>query len=642
MSGSCCNQNSSEKKEHSHDHDHDHSSNGNHFDIFIGIVALLGGGLLDHFVPAFKPFDLAWYALAYIIVTWVVFKETLVLLKNKDFFNELTLMILATVGAFYIGEYPEGLGVMVFYRVGEYFQALAVRKTKTNISDLLDMRPEVVSLVTENGLKSVHPQEVRIGDVIEIKAGERIALDGVLSSEETFVDSVALTGESLPQHIYKGQEILSGMIPVDHVIRIQISKSYENSTLSRILDLVQESSKNKAPAEELIRRLARYYTPTVFFAALLLVTVPFFLDPNYVFNDWLYRSLVFLVISCPCAFVISIPLTFFSGIGVAARNGLLFKGGNYLDMVASVKMILTDKTGTMTKGKLSLQKINTDMDQQKFLSYLASLEQKSNHPIAKSILTYAEEHKVEFLDLDNVQEIMGRGILGTYNGQEILAGTYLFLKERQVTKLAEQDSYDVIATPIFVAVNGEFAGYVEVLDEVRETAKEFVANCHKLGIRVAMLSGDRKKIVEHTAKDLGIDEFYGELLPDQKIETAFKIKEKNEKQITAFLGDGLNDAPILAISDLGVAMGGFGSELAIETADLVIQNDDPMKLIKAIEISKATSAVAWQNIIFALLVKLIFLTLGAFGLTSMWMAVFSDVGVSTIAVLNALRLQYHK
>ncbi|MGL4388010.1 MAG: heavy metal translocating P-type ATPase [Brevinema sp.] len=611
-------------------------------DLIFALITLGGGLLLEEFVPEFEPFSLFWFLGSYLLVTCPVFKEAFELLMKKDWLNELTLMIVATIGAFSIEMYSEGLAVMVFYRVGEFFQDIAVTKTKSSISQLLDMRPDIVTILTAQGLKELHPKEININDIIEIKVGERIALDGVLISDDTYVNSVALTGESLPQFIRKGEEVLSGMIPLNSVIRLSTTKTYENSTLSRILTLVQESSKNKAPAEEMIRRIARYYTPTVFAGAILLVIIPFFFISDYVFSDWLYRSMVFLVISCPCALVVSVPLTFFSGIGVAAKNGVLFKGGNYLNTISSVKVLLTDKTGTMTKGKLSLQKIISDIDTRLLLSYLCSLEQKSNHPIAKSIVAYAEESSIPLLPIMNFQEIMGKGISGTYNEQEILAGTYSFLKERTVSNLLLEDQYNIVSTPIFVAVSGKYVGYVEVLDELRENTKEFVQKCHEMNIHIAMLSGDRNKIVEYTANKLGIDECYGELLPDQKIETALAIKEKHSGKRTAFLGDGINDAPLLSISDIGIAMGGFGSELAIESADIVIQNDDPMKFLTAIDISKATSYVVWQNIIFALLVKLIFIVMGAFGLTSMWFAVFADVGVTILSILNALRLQYYK
>lgn len=640
MSQKCCTVDQHQENEVVQEHDSNHLFEK--IGVIIGSIFLVSGFFLESFqVEWFQKIHFFWYFLPYLLVAAPVFKEMFALFAKKDFLNEISLMSLATIGAFAIESYSEGLAVMIFYLIGEFFEHSAVHRAKKSIKELLDISPTVVFILKDNNIISRDPKTVEIGETLEVKPGEKVGLDGILESDETYFNTVALTGESLPRLIKKGEAVLAGMIPLHHLTHIKVSKLYKDSTLSRILKLVEESAKHKSPTETLIRRFARIYTPIVFILALLLLVVPYFFVESYQFSDWLYRSLVFLVASCPCAFVISIPLGFFSGIGIASHNGILIKGGNYLDALSRMNTLLTDKTGTMTTGVLSVEKVYSNIDENLFLSYVASIEKNSRHPIAQTIVDYISKLSIPLVTVSNFKELPGKGIQAKISEKSIFSGTYKFLSENQIQGLPDLDEYkNIRGTLVCVAYDGKYIGYIEVADQIKETSAEAVSALKKMGIKTVMLSGDRNSVTHQTAQMLGIDESYGELLPDQKITTATKIKPT--KGVVGFLGDGINDAPLLALTDVGIAMGALGSELAIETADIVLQVDDPMKVVQAIQISKATNFIVWQNIIFALIVKIVVLTMGAMNQASLWDAIFADLGVSILTILNALRLQYKK
>nr|WP_231490517.1 heavy metal translocating P-type ATPase [Pedobacter sp. Leaf170] len=590
-------------------------------------------------IEAFNKIRPYWYILAYLPVGVPVLKEVWETFKAKEFFTEFSLMSIATIGAFAIGEYPEGVTVMLFYTIGELFQLAAVNRAKRNISALLDVRADVAHVLRNGKYEDVEPEKVEIGDIIQIKAGEKTPLDGELLSEKSSFNTAALTGESKPKTINKGDNVLAGMLNIDAVIEIKVTKAFADSALSRILEMVQNATTRKAKTELFIRKFAKIYTPIVFFLALALVTIPILVLGNeYHFQTWLYRSLVFLVISCPCALVISIPLGYFGGIGAASSNGILFKGSNFLDLITKLNTVVMDKTGTLTKGVFKVQKIETNIDEQEFLKYLVSVEAKSTHPIAKAIVAYAGN--IDFHQAENIKEVAGMGLQGTVNGNEVLAGNTKLLDKFNI-------SYDVAIRNIeesivVVAVDGEYAGYALIADEIKEDSADAVKNLHANGIKqVVMLSGDKTSIVKKVAGVLGIDSFYGDLLPEDKVRKLEEIKQDKLK-VVAFVGDGINDTPVLAISDIGIAMGAMGSDAAIETADVVIQTDQPSKIVTAIKIGKATKSVVIQNIVLAFAVKALVLILGAGGLATMWEAVFADVGVALLAILNAVRIQKMK
>ncbi|MDF0727876.1 heavy metal translocating P-type ATPase [Cytobacillus sp. S13-E01] len=551
-------------------------------------------------------------------------------------FDENFLMSIATIGAFAIGEYPEGIAVMLFFQVGELFQSIAVNRSRKSISDLMDIRPEFATLKIGTETKRVAPEVVNVGDVILVKPGEKIPLDGMIVEGFSMVDTSALTGESVPREVEEGNEVLSGFMNTNGVLTIQVTKEYSESTVAKILDLVQNASSRKAETEKFITRFARYYTPVVVLVAALLAVIPPLVIEGATFSDWIYRSLVFLVISCPCALVVSIPLGFFGGIGGASKSGILVKGSNYLEALNNVKYVVFDKTGTLTKGVFKVTDIvpKSDMTEGNLLEYAALAESYSNHPIAQSILaTYGKEiNKDEIASYD---EIAGHGIKIEVNGKTILAGNKkLMHKEAVLFKEA-----DVIGTMVHLAVDGEYAGYIVISDEVKEDSKKAIEGLKALGIKkTVMLTGDAKKVGEAVGQKLGLDEVRAELLPHEKVEQVELLdsqKQKNEKLI--FVGDGINDTPVLARADIGIAMGGLGSDAAIEAADVVIMTDEPSKIVTAIKIAKRTRRIVWQNIIFALGTKGIVLLLGAFGLATMWEAIISDVGVTLLAVLNAMR-----
>ncbi|WP_316830159.1 heavy metal translocating P-type ATPase [Pedobacter aquatilis] len=630
-----------EGDEHDHDHGGDPSAFKTYLPAIVTLVMLLIGITFDNLfhVNAFKLIRPYWYILAYLPVGIPVLKEVWETFKAKDFFTEFSLMSIATIGAFAIGEYPEGVTVMLFYTIGELFQMAAVNKAKRNISALLDVRAAIAHVFRNGKYEQVDPEKVEPGEIIQVKVGEKIPLDGEMLTEKGSFNTAALTGESKPRTINKGENVLAGMLNLDKVIELKVTKAFADSALSRILEMVQNATTRKAKTELFIRKFAKVYTPIVFFLALALVTLPVLVLGNeYHFQTWLYRSLVFLVISCPCALVISIPLGYFGGIGAASANGILFKGSNFLDLITKLNTVVVDKTGTLTKGVFEVQKVESNIDQKEFLSFLACIESKSTHPIAKAIVSYVGE--IEIHPAENIEEIAGMGLKGMVNGKEVLAGNVKLLEKFNISFDSEIKAID--ESIVVLAIDGKYAGYVLIADEVKEDAVEAVKQLHANGIKqVIMLSGDKTAIVKKVANTLGIDASYGDLLPEDKVARLEEFK-KDKANVVAFVGDGINDTPVLAISDIGIAMGAMGSDAAIETADVVIQTDQPSKIVTAIKIAKATKSVVIQNIVLAFAVKALVLVLGAGGLATMWEAVFADVGVALLAILNAVRIQKMK
>lgn len=618
--------------------------------VVISFVLLIGGITMSATNISFfenQWVRLVWYLIAYFPVGIPVLKEAWEAMKEKDIFNEFTLMSIATIGAFFIGEYPEGVAVMLFYSIGELFQQAAVNRAKRSIGALLDVRPEKASVMRDNGIETVLSEEVSVGETVEVKVGERVPLDGIMLTDSASFNTSALTGESVPRNIKKEEEVLAGMIATDSVCRIKVTRPFGQSALARILELVQNATERKAPAEQFIRKFARIYTPVVTMLAVLIVVLPWMwslIDPEfmYLFNDWLYRGLVFLVISCPCALVISIPLGYFGGIGAASRQGILFKGGNYLDAITRINTVVLDKTGTVTKGVFEVQDIIPEegFSKEELLHAVAIVETQSNHPIAKAIVSSVPKERIPFAQPVNVKEVAGQGLEAELDGKKILAGNMKLLDTNGVAYPPEVA--DISETTVLCAVDGKYAGYIVVADELKEDAKVAVEELRKAGIKdIVMLSGDKQAIVSKLAGELGIDRAYGDLLPEGKVQR-FEELSINPGNKVSFVGDGINDAPVLAMSDVGIAMGGLGSDVAIETADVVIQTDQPIKIPMAIRIGKATRQIVIQNITMAFGVKLIVLILGAGGLATLWEAVFADVGVSLLAILNAIRIMRKK
>lgn len=589
-------------------------------------------------------FSLIWYIVAYLPVGLPVMKEAWESIKDKDYFSEFTLMFIATLGAFYIGEYPEGVAVMLFYSIGELFQEKAVDRAKRNIGALLDVRPEEAAVVRENEVIVENPKKVKVGETIEIKTGGRVPLDGMMLNDVAAFNTAALTGESVPRSIRKNEEVLAGMIVTDKVIRIRVTRPFDKSALARILELVQNASERKAPAELFIRKFARVYTPIVTGLAVLIVLLPFLyslISPPFVFafNDWLYRALVFLVISCPCALVVSIPLGYFGGIGAASRLGILFKGGNYLDAITKINTVVFDKTGTLTKGTFEVQscKCEPGISEEELVRLVASVERDSTHPIAKAVVNYAKLRHIELSTVTDSKEYAGLGLEATVGDVSVLVGNCRLLAKFQIKYSPELLS--ITDTIVVCAIGNSYAGYLLLSDTLKEDAKAAVQNLKALGIQnIQILSGDKQSIVSNFAEKLGISEAYGDLLPDGKVKHLEELRRHAENQV-AFVGDGMNDAPVLALSNVGIAMGGLGSDAAIETADVVIQTDQPSKVAEAIKVGKLTRRIVWQNISLAFGVKLLVLILGAGGLATLWEAVFADVGVALIAIMNAVRIQ---
>ena len=626
-----------EAAEASHGHDHNHEDFGARA-VYFSLALLLIGLAIDHLfeLPFFKGWvRLTWYLIAYIPVALPVIRESLERLRKKEIFTEFFLMSIATIGAFVIGEYPEGVAVMLFYTIGELFQAAAVKNAKKNISALLDVRPKLASVFRNNLYQNVHPEKVFIGEKIQVKVGEKIPLDGTLLSAKAILNTAALTGESKPQSRRMGSNVLAGSINLEQVIEVKVEKKYADSSISRILDLVQNATAKKAKTELLIRRLAKVYTPIVGFLAIAILFIPYFFSNTYIFTDWLYRALIFLVISCPCALVISIPLGYFGGLGAASKNGILFKGATFLDQFSKINTLVMDKTGTVTKGVFNIKTINvaSDLSKDKFMNFLIALETKSTHPIAKAIKSYGNST----LEATEVEEIAGKGLKGMIQGQSILAGNKQLMDQFMIDVPNEIE--DIVYSIVLVAINQQYAGYVIIADELKDDARRFVNALPKYGIsNLVMLSGDKEAISQKVANELGIKNVKGGLLPEDKLIEVEKLKRDPQRKV-AFVGDGINDAPVLAASDIGIAMGALGSDVAIETADVIIQTDQPSKILTAIKISKYTQQIIWQNIAMAFGVKILVLILGALGLATMWAAVFADVGVALLAILNAIRIQ---
>ena len=575
------------------------------------------------------------FIIAYIIVGLEIVRKALRNIFRGKVFDENFLMTVATVGAFGIGEFPEAVAVMLFYQVGELFQSYAVDKSRKSIASLMDIRPDYANIEKDGKVLKVDPDDVNIGDIIIIKPGEKVPLDGTVIEGNTSIDTKALTGESLPREIAPGDEILSGSINISGLIKVKVSKEYGESTVSKILDLVENASSKKSKSENFITKFAQYYTPIVVIIAVLLVVVPVIFFGGE-FSDWIYRALSFLVVSCPCALVISIPLSFFGGIGGASKMGILIKGSNYLEAIASTEIIVFDKTGTLTEGIFEVQKVNAkDIDENDLIETAAYAECYSNHPISLSIKR-AYGKQIDKSKIKSTEELSGRGIVAIINGKNVLVGNEKLLNENNI----EFEKNNDVGTILYVAIDNKYVGNIVIADKIKEDAKDSIMSLKKSNIKQAvMLTGDRKAVGENVAGILGIDKVYTELLPDGKVEKVEELlKEKSEKGKLAFVGDGINDAPVLALADIGIAMGGLGADSAIEAADIVLMTDEPSKIVDTIRLSKKTMKIVKENIIFAISVKVLVLILSAIGISTMWEAVFADVGVSIIAILNALRV----
>jgi Cd2+/Zn2+-exporting ATPase len=582
---------------------------------------------------------IGWYVLSYIPVGYPVIKEAFEAISKGEVFSEFLLMSIATIGAFAIGEYPEGVAVMLFYAVGEVFQTLAVKKAKANIKTLLDQRPDIVTILQNNEAKVVKAGIVKIGDIIQLKPGEKLGLDGELISNNASFNTAALTGESKPDTKAKGEIVLAGMINLNTAAQVKVTTAYTDSKLSKILELVQNATTQKAPTELFIRKFAKIYTPIVVVLAFAICLLPIAFVENYVFNDWLYRALVFLVISCPCALVISIPLGYFGGIGAASKNGILFKGSNFLDIIATIQNVVMDKTGTMTEGVFKVQEVvlKSEFNKDEMLQMVNVLESQSTHPVATAIHNFVG--KIDnTIELKEVEEISGHGLKAEVNGKELLVGNFKLMDKFSIKY--DIDPTTIVYTLIAIAYDHKFVGYITIADSIKEDAQDTIDKLKSLGVKTTMLSGDKNTVVQFVAQKLSITNAFGDLLPEDKVNKVKEIKAKNET--VAFVGDGVNDAPVVALSDVGIAMGGLGSDATIETADVVIQDDKPSKIPMAINIGKQTKKIVWQNISMAFVVKGIVLILGAGGLATMWEAVFADVGVALLAILNAVRIQKMK
>jgi len=638
---------------HNHDHSdddgHDHSHSGDTDNVFkmflpaiISLALLLAGIAMDNWFPQTWFTDwvrIIWYVVAYAPVGLPVLKEAVESIRKGEIFSEFFLMGIATIGAFAIGEYPEGVAVMLFYAVGEVFQTMAVSRAKSNIKSLLDQRPDEVTVLKNNEPQTVKAETVAVGEIIQLKPGEKLGLDGELLSETASFNTSALTGESKPDTKNKGETVLAGMINLNTVSQVKVTTAYTDSKLSKILELVQNATTQKAPTELFIRKFAKIYTPIVVLLAIAICLLPYFFVENYEFRDWLYRALVFLVISCPCALVISIPLGYFGGIGAASKNGILFKGSNFLDALSDIQNVVMDKTGTMTEGVFKVQEVNfnPEFDKAEILELVNILESNSTHPVATAIHEYVGKPNNE-IQLENTEEIAGHGLKSTVNGKDLLVGNFKLMDKFGIPY--DLDPNSIVYTTIAVAYDSKFVGYITIADSIKEDAQETITLLHKLNVNATMLSGDKSTVVKYVAEQLGIDNAFGDLLPEDKVNKVKEIKAKNES--VAFVGDGVNDAPVVALSDVGIAMGGLGSDATIETADVVIQDDKPSKIPMAINIGKQTKKIVWQNIALAFGVKAIVLILGAGGLATMWEAVFADVGVALLAILNAVRIQRMK
>ena len=579
------------------------------------------------------------YGIAYLIIGFDVLKEAVEGLKGGKVFNENTLMAIATIGAFAIKQYPEAVFVMFFYKIGELFEDIAVKNSRSSITALLDIRPDHAWLKLGNAVKETSPEKIKVGDVIVVKPGEKVPLDGIVTDGSAYLDTAALTGETKPSFVKEGDKVLSGTICKNSTLEVRVEKEYGESTVAKILEMVENASEKKAPAENFITQFSKIYTPLVVFGAILLATIPPLLFGG-AFTDWLYRALVFLVISCPCALVISIPLSFFGGIGAASRAGVLVKGSNYLEALTHVKTFVFDKTGTLTKGKFAVTKVlpNEGVSETELVFLAACCEQFSPHPIARSIVDYYDG-ELKKGDVSDSQELVGLGVSANHDGKTIYCGNAKLMKKvLPETDLPESE----IGTQVYVAYDGKYVGSLEVADVIKEDSKEAVSDLRAAGVqKIVMLTGDARKVGEGVARELGLDDVKTELLPQDKLEEVEKLKtELDGQDKLAFVGDGLNDTPVLAQSDVGIAMGALGSDAAVEAADVVLMSDEPSAIVRVMKIAVGTRKIVWENISFALGVKAICLVLGALGIAGMWQAVFADVGVTVLAVLNSLRILY--
>jgi Cd2+/Zn2+-exporting ATPase len=638
---------------HSHDDDHDgHDHDGhNHgggensgwrgqIPLLVSLVILAVMLTLEYgfkIVPV-NLVSLLIFGAAYLLAGYEVLKLAFRKAMHLDFFNEFFLMSVATIGAFSIGSYSEGVAVMVFYSIGEWFQDVAVDHAKRSIKALLDIRPDTVDVIRAGKAVTVKPAEVEIGELIQVKPGEKVALDGEMVSDKGTFNTSAMTGESKPDSKVKGDSVLAGMINLNIAVEVKVLTLFKDSKLNRILEMVQDATARKSKTQLFISRFAKVYTPIVFALAVLVVALPYLLVTNYVFAEWLYRGLVFLVISCPCALVVSIPLGYFGGIGLASKNGILFKGSNFLDVMTTIDTIVMDKTGTLTKGVFKVQRVvAVNGDEKELLRLTAAIESKSTHPIAMAVALYAGD-VLQGITIEEVEEVPGKGLKGLIDGKQILAGNAKLLDQFNIQytdEVAQEEE-----TVVVVAIDGVLAGFLTIADELKEDAIQAVKEMHEMKIQTVMLSGDKQAVVTKIGRLLGIDHAFGDLLPENKVEKAEELKQQGKR--IAFVGDGINDAPVVALADAGIAMGGLGSDATIETADIVIQNDMPSKIVTAIKIGRLTKNIVWQNIALAMGVKVIVLILGAGGVATLWEAVIADVGVALLAILNAVRIQKMK
>jgi len=630
-----------EKTKEDHDHDHNHGDidrNKVLIKLFVGAILFA----IPTFIKLNEIATVSLYLISYLIIGYDIVWRAMKNISKRQIFDENFLMTIATIGAFAIGEYPEGVAVMLFYKVGELFQDIAVNNSRKSIQALMDIRPDFANLKVKGDTVKVSPEEVHIGDIILVKPGERVPLDGVIIEGRSTMDTSALTGESLPREVEEGSEALSGFINQTGVIEIEVTKEFGESTVTKILELVQNASNRKAKTENFITKFARAYTPFVVGAATLIAIAPPLLISGATFSDYIYRALVFLVISCPCALVISIPLGFFGGIGAASKNGILIKGSNYLEALNHVETVVFDKTGTLTKGKFSVTHIKEGkgFTKDEILRYAASAEGYSNHPIALSIIKeYGKDVNKEMIK--DLEDIAGHGIIATIDGKRVAVGNDKLMEKESIKY---HNELGLIGTIVHVAVENSYAGLIVIADTVKEDAVKGVKALKTMGVKqTIMLTGDHQNIADEVGKTIGIDKVYAQLLPHEKVERLEEIdKQKSPGKNIIFVGDGINDSPVLARADIGIAMGGIGSDAAIEAADIVIMTDEPSKIATAIRIAKRTQSIVWQNIIFALGIKLVILLLGALGVATMWEAVFADVGVSVLAILNSMRVMRAK
>ena len=637
---------------HDHDHDHDHdapddaasTSNADEapwwkarWTLLLGTAMLLTGLVLEFGFnrELTGTAGLIYFGIAYLLAGYKVLDLAWRKALRLDFFNEFFLMSVATLGAFAIGEYSEGVAVMVFYCIGEWFQDAAVNRARRSIKALLDIRPDEVTVLRGGNTQVVHPRDVALEETVQLKPGERLGLDGELISSEASFNTAALTGESKPDTKRSGEAVYAGSINGATLVELKVKALFKDSKLSRILEMVQDATARKSQTQLFISRFAKVYTPIVFALAVLVVLLPYFFVDDYVFRDWLYRGLVFLVISCPCALVVSIPLGYFGGIGLASRHGILFKGSNFLDVMTKVNAVVMDKTGTLTKGVFKVQQVvPVGIDAEELVRLTAALEKASTHPIALAVVARAGA-SADGVRVENVEEISGHGLRGTVEGKWMLAGNLKLLRKFEVAFPKELES--IVETIVVTAFDGQYTGHLTLGDEIKDDAPAAIADMQRMGIQTVMLSGDKQSVVNLVAQTLNITEAHGDLLPEGKVEKVQALKNAGKR--IAFVGDGVNDAPVVALADAGIAMGGLGSDATIETADIVIQNDQPSKIPQAIRIGKLTRSVVWQNIIGAMVVKVVVLSLGAGGVANLWEAVIADVGVALLAILNAVRIQ---